>query len=436
MNLKHYKCNNTLFRSPKRNTRIDKELYSYYAGYSDAFVEDILDYLQLEKGSIILDPWNGSGTTTYVSQKKGYKAIGYDINPVMPIIASARHVSSISNIKKYYQAIINLTKRYKSSTVLADDPLKFWLCDNSIVLLRRIERAIQFVFLSRKSFLYAKHGKIYNKILSNPELSFFYVNLFRTVKELLSSFKSSNPTWVKTPREEHDKLNLDEKLIMDCFKKNLNLMIQAIKMGEGVDINNQVTLGVASSQNLPLKDSFVDAVITSPPYCTRIDYAITTRLELAILGYGYDEEFEDLRSQMIGTIKILEDYIETNDLWGETALKFLESVRNHKSKASKTYYLKQYLQYFQSVYNSLSNINWALKKQGYTVIVVQDSYYKDVHLDLPRIFVEMALSFGWELAHCEAFYQQQTFAVINQRKKKYRSTSSAVEKVLIFKKED
>src|SRR5690625_690814 len=61
----------------------------------------------------------------------------------------------------------------------------------------------------------------------------------------------------------------------------------------------EVQLGIASSHNLPLQSQSIDSVITSPPYCTRIDYPIMTRLELALL-HIVDEEFEQLRRQMIG----------------------------------------------------------------------------------------------------------------------------------------
>ena len=228
-NLKDLISLNKHFRSPKRNSNTSKkEFYNYYAGYSDAFVEDVLSYLNLEKGSVILDPWNGSGTTTFVAGKNGYKAIGYDINPVMPIVACARLIPFFSNLHILFERIINQAKRYKSNKVLPNDPFKYWLSDSSIIYLRRIERAIQSVFLARRTYLYAKQQCIYNNLLSCPEMSFFYVTLFRTVTELLRPFKASNPTWIKTPKKEHDKLELTEKNIINCFEKNLSMMIQVI----------------------------------------------------------------------------------------------------------------------------------------------------------------------------------------------------------------
>ena len=66
--------------------------YDYYAGYSPDFVRDVLMYLNLNDDAVVLDPWNGSGTTTQVAEDIGYFAIGYDINPVIVIVAKARRL--------------------------------------------------------------------------------------------------------------------------------------------------------------------------------------------------------------------------------------------------------------------------------------------------------------------------------------------------------
>src|SRR5690625_7356069 len=54
---------------------------------------DLLDYFSLDFDSIILDPWNGSGTTTEISSGLGYDSVGFDLNPVMLIVARARNVT-------------------------------------------------------------------------------------------------------------------------------------------------------------------------------------------------------------------------------------------------------------------------------------------------------------------------------------------------------
>ncbi|MGG4043676.1 DNA methyltransferase [Paenibacillus favisporus] len=429
------------FRSPKRNSTIKKgktEWYNYYAGYSEVFVQDVLEYIQLSPGSIILDPWNGSGTTTYVAEKNGLNAIGFDINPVMPIIANSRRVTDVESILKFHTKIVKQAKRYRKEYIPIKDPLKMWLSDSNVVTIRRIERAIQSSITNRKNHLYAKEIPIYEQLITDPVLAFYYLVLFRLVKELLHSFKASNPTWIKQPINENDKVEVDQNTIYQCFSTHLEIMLRNIIPIpiENKVAKNNICLNMVSSQHLLLNDSCIDAVITSPPYCTRIDYVVATRLELAVIGIGDDLEFEQLRNQMIGTIKVVKEEITENRDWGITATTFLNNVRNHQSKASKSYYLKQYLQYFNSIFISMSELNRVLKKNGTIVIVVQDSYYKDVHLDLPQVYIEMGEKLGWKLKYSESYFQSKTLAGINKSKEKYRRSSSAIEKALVFNKGD
>ena len=62
----------------------------YYAGFSSAFVSDIIDEFGLTGDSLLLDPMNGSGTTTMVARRVGVPAIGIDANPAMTAVARAK----------------------------------------------------------------------------------------------------------------------------------------------------------------------------------------------------------------------------------------------------------------------------------------------------------------------------------------------------------
>lgn len=85
--------------NPKQNTsssnKREARVFPYYAGYSEQFAESIIDKLALPEGSVILDPWNGSGTTSVASYKRGHRAIGIDLNPVMVLVAKASFVSKL-----------------------------------------------------------------------------------------------------------------------------------------------------------------------------------------------------------------------------------------------------------------------------------------------------------------------------------------------------
>ena len=57
-------------------------------------------------------------------------------------------------------------------------------------------------------------------------------------------------------------------------------------------------------------------------------------------------------------------------LWGKTCVRFLKRLYRHGSKASKTYYFKNHLQYFASLFKSIREISRVLKRRGKCVIVM------------------------------------------------------------------
>jgi hypothetical protein len=80
--------------SPKRSgARRNSDLYYYYAAFAQSFVEQKVIELNLNRGSIVLDPWCGSGTTLVAARRLGHNTIGCDINPVSVVLSKSRFAS-------------------------------------------------------------------------------------------------------------------------------------------------------------------------------------------------------------------------------------------------------------------------------------------------------------------------------------------------------
>jgi DNA modification methylase len=63
-------------RTTKLKNRDNRNIiYKFYPGFSENFVEDVIKILNVNTNEIILDPWNGSRTTTYVASKLGIPSI-------------------------------------------------------------------------------------------------------------------------------------------------------------------------------------------------------------------------------------------------------------------------------------------------------------------------------------------------------------------------
>lgn len=418
--------------NPKR--RGDESLpatwYRYYAGFSEAFAKSILSTSELDKGSWILDPWNGSGTTTATATALGYNSIGLDLNPAMVVVAKARGLdpAEYPSLKPLSTEILG--KATRSFQTDSNDPLLTWFLPNSVASIRGIEASVQKLLIDEEAYAPIKTRSA--EKLSDLA-AYFYVALFRTVRSLLRPFYASNPTWLKNPKSVHARLRPSKEVVLVTFKSELSRMLPK-EADSKASRSAEKVLKVASSEKLPIERNTVDLVLASPPYCTRIDYAVATWAELAILGFRSGVEFAQLRRELIGSTTVPKQLPATCDSWGSTCLDFLDRLKSHNSKASATYYYKNHLQYFASLCASIGEVERVLKPAGRCVLVVQDSYYKDLHTDLAAVMSEMATKRGLSLHHRQDFRLKRTMAGVNPGSSEYRNSFEATESVLSFNK--
>ena len=423
--------------NPKRdsNPRGKASWYPYYAGFSDSFAQNLLGSIGDTPGAVILDPWNGSGTTCVNAANLGYVTYGYDLNPVMVIAAKARQVNILDKPSLTPLAYDIISKALNSSyRSPKSDPLNAWFRFSTTSRFRHVEKAIQTLLINSEKYQSLIERADYGFV--SPIACFFYTALFRTVRSLLKTFIGSNPTWTKKPKTLREKLRYSASDVTDEFMSQVNLMLSV--MEEDVygpaALEGKITVNVGSSEKIPLEDGSADFILTSPPYCTRIDYAVATAPELAILGYAETTSFDRLRRGLIGTATVPKTVPDVSQEWGMTCLSFLERLYEHPSKASKSYYYKNHLQYFQSLSISIGELSRVLKTNGQCVLVLQDSFYKELHNDLSRIAVEMGKSAGLILDQRVNFPTRQTMANVNQAARIYRDSATVTESVLCFKK--
>jgi len=430
----------TKIRSPKRRPRSQPsraDWFRYYADFSAEFVEDAISHLDLDSGAVLLDPWLGGGTCAEVAAAKRIRFRGYDINPVMLLVSRARTIPTtaapqipafVSRVTRTYHK--NVKKQFELTDKV--EPLEQWLQPGSAYVVRMLERSVETALCDviPQAPLWRRTGQV------SPLLAFFYVGLFRTLRHFISAYETSNPTWVKIV-DNGKRVQLSEDRILNRFHREIGYLLESITGAtEAMPARSNRTSVIdrASSVELPLPSNSIDAAVSSPPYCTRIDYVRATLPELAVIGHPNGRVIRRLRERMIGTPTIDEcDEYETKD-WGTTCSRFLSAVERHTSKASSTYYLKYYQQYFASIFASLKEIDRVLKPNGQCVLVVQDSYYKDKKNNLPRMFVEMAAHYRWSLDRKKSFPVNQTLAGVNPKVREYRNVFKATESVLVFSK--
>ena len=402
--------------------------YDFYASYANSFALDVIRSLAPHPGATVLDPWNGSGTTTVAAGSLGLGAVGLDINPAMTLIAKAR-LASQSRIKylgRYAEQVrksdLAISKQNSQS-----DALTQWFDPATAARLRALQKRLGLEPSRQPSI------PTYVESLSNNDC-LMYVSLFKLVRHLTRKFESSNPTWVRLAKSPQERLSYPTGELLTAFRDVITKTPWPMTP-IAPDARKAITILCADARNIQDRvREPVQCIVTSPPYCTRIDYAVTTRRELAILGLSDGAEFRDLRAESMGTPLMVSNDRTVSELWGPTCVRFLERVRTHESKASATYYFKSHLQYFGSLYAVLDHCFPLLSDGGRCAIVVQGSYYKGILNNLPRIVVEMVT--GNDALHFRNMikFRAPSRYRHNPHARKRHSLSATAECVLFFEK--
>lgn len=412
--------------SPKRNTPERLGLHAwfpYYAGFSEGFVDDILTELGAKRSHLVLDPMNGSGTTTMVAQQRGHLSFGVELNPAMAIIARAKDPTFVG-CDRAVKIAESITKRAarRNNAGAIDDHSAAWIPAEHLKNLRCIDDELgeysepPLLKIQRRLAAVVPRSQ---RQIGGRSTDFLRAALLLTARKVSSTEPSKNPTWLKPGNGNG---NGDEEVnVFEEFPRTVRAMLADIEdVYEDRPSSRRLSVVEADARDLPLPDKSVDAIVTSPPYLTRIDYAVGTAPELVLLGYESEESLRELRGAIMGSTCVTGGPYRMRHCWGKTCLETIDRVRRHPSKASSGYYLKMHVQYFRDAEAILRECLRVLKPGAPAIFVVQDSWYKDIHISLDQIYVEMASKLGAssaETIHSEAV--RNHLGLVNTRARRY-----------------
>ncbi|CAK2030792.1 putative site-specific DNA-methyltransferase (cytosine-N(4)-specific) [Vibrio crassostreae] len=394
--------------------------HPYYAGYSECFVNSVLsiESENLTQKSIILDPWVGSGTTGVVCQKKGLNCIGVDINSSMAIFSASKSSKILAKLKSESASTLNriFSRAKKNRTHYDTSHLNEIMSRSFSLKMTRLLVAIE-------DELYTDSVRV------EPFIAFFKSVLLVSNRQLMGYKSGSNPTWFKKTSPTQC---LPFTTIEQVYRQNFYSMLSDLDEIFALQTSD-FSVYESSSISMPVSDDSVDLVITSPPYLTRIDYAVSTQVELLLLGGA--KRYRAIRENTIGTTTIFSQRNYGDNSWGELCNDVISAINSHPSYSSQNYYIKNKIQYFDSSYQSLIELYRVLKTEANAYLVIQNSYYKEIPIPLPEIYMQMAKLIGFSEAVCERRdVLKTTMAHINAKSKRYEKNKIYYEDVIRLKK--
>ncbi|MEE4957289.1 DNA methyltransferase [Pseudomonas alliivorans] len=256
-----------------------------------------------EKGGLVLDPFNGSGTSGVEAIRLGRNFIGMDTNPVALLMSQAKlHFPEPDILRKNLDMIVRDSETMFTSKEVVPHPnheeLSAWYHTDTLDTLNRILSAILRVddTDTKRCFLAIFSGLLKNTSSQKRHWGWVCDNVkpkpFEVVyKDALSTFINAANDYITITEQSH-------KLVQVHSENETRESTRSrYKLVHGDCVRNM--------RDLP--DDHIDFVVTSPPYYGVADYIKSQRLsylwfdrdELAPDQLGF-RDFQKLRAHESG----------------------------------------------------------------------------------------------------------------------------------------
>ena len=271
-------------------------LHEYKGKFNPQLARFLLNYLETENTSRILDPFCGSGTTLVESALRGSVALGVDSNPLAVFISNAKLKALTINpdqIESALNAVLKditrdrLTiKKNSHSTDTRTEYLKKWFPRDTFILLEKLRRAI------------THHAGEAESIL------------FCLTSNLLREYSLQEPSDLRIRRRTSPMPSLR---LIDVLQDQTTSFLRRLRSSQEVTglLPRKSKAVIADSRLLDrLADNDetdfrrFDAVITSPPYATALPYIDTQRLSLVCLGLISADAIREFEADAIGSREV------------------------------------------------------------------------------------------------------------------------------------
>jgi len=358
----------------------------FFPAYSEAFASAAIHLLHRKKSDVLLDPFVGCGTTLHAAKGLNLNVTANDLDPVSILY------TRLKAIRSYDAAALRALTSIKSSKQLISAPntaaqLADLFQPGDISYITSVEPSLRCSSGTKRTPFTTILNTFTPKINSQV---IFLSALCLASKEAGRTIKGSNPVWYRSSPDQPDLFNSEPLRDLTLqFVDRICVVLADTKE----HLSHNPVLTCADFHELEPPSIRFDMLVTSPPYLNRLDYVVNHYSELALLNYLFPLDLTRLRGTMFGTTLMI-DHPEPQNNWGPTCLKLLKQIIAHPSHASAGYYLRFHTQYFKSLWDFLGLLKRAANPRAHGLLVIQNSFYKEIAIDIVGIFIEMATSHG------------------------------------------
>jgi hypothetical protein len=416
--------------SRKESSYLTHGLHKYKGKFYPQLCRSLINIAGIEAQDLVLDPFMGSGTTLVECAISGIDSLGFDLNPLAHLVASAKLELLRTPIERLFRSL----KRFEMTlaaqcreiglswggygspepagngsflaTILAEecglpeatDEIRRWfpcaVSQKLVAILRSLKRVESAPF--RRLVQVCLSDQIRSVSQQDPR----DLRIRRRAEEITDAPVLSL---------------LSEKLLKELEKLKAGIAVLGAQV-EGIARTELRDARTLERRDHPiLSQRRVDAIVTSPPYANALPYIDTDRLSLLVLGLLSTRARNQVQKQIIGNREIQDRdrrALET-EMEGTGGLRsfptgvatqirrILSENRRHPVGFRRRNVPALLYQYFRDMRTVMAKLHGVVRSGGRAFVVLGDSSThlgsgEEVTIKTTKHVAELAEQGGWK----------------------------------------
>lgn len=370
--------NENLGKKKKRTSNVRSRGVKILSSEYATFRPDIQKYFKqhvLREPSIMLDPMAGTAPLIPFIETNGHKAYLNDILPIHFYVNRAKTYETFECYKKYgyewfYQLLLHCMSPLQGKRLCISDKL----IDDSVL----------------DGLIQAWHAA---EEYDSDVVIFLKAAILLCVRPFASITRTANPTWFKAGGMSSGK---DLREIVRESLTTFDEYYQYCYESSHISQRGQCIFTTQSAAEFHSPEK-VNLILTSPPYCNRLDGIVQYGPEnyfLSEVGYPIPEK------ELIGTTKVRDyetfeadfGYLTNNSKY---ASRLLNWIKKSPNRDDQTYYLKYYTRYLAMLSRTIDKVLNNLLPTGTMYIATQDNIHRGILIEIDEVLRDLLEVNGW-----------------------------------------
>ncbi len=363
--------------------------YRYTAGFSGAWVGNLLEQWKLEGRRHVIDPFAGSGTVMVESMMHGIDSYGVESNPYVFNIAQAKLQWASIDYTILHRECLDVLKRAKKIDISRTEYPEL------------ISRCFPSETLKRLEALKLSCFDVKDEVARN--FVWFIIT---------SILRSTSP--VGTAQWQYIQPNKSKSKVIDPFVaygEKLSEITDDILLLKGIYGKDSASdvLKEDARNIISIPDGWADMVITSPPYANNYDYADAMRLEM--LFWNDIDGWKDLQdkvsvnlvlacTQHVSTLrKTVSGILESNllsPIHDEIVEKYSLLANERENHGGKKNYHMMIAAYFYDMAQVFMSLNRVTSDNCKMCFVIGDSAPYGIYIPVDEWLGRLAQAAGFD----------------------------------------